>query len=137
MLLVGFETEEAAALQDELACGDGAVAAGEAALLPASATVLAAGVDAVLDRVRGVGLESDTGRAAAAGAPRAWDPMGLGPGEEQGRVWDGAANAPLLLPASRGGDGRLALLIGPGRTALCEVQVGAHQLGSRTGGCRC
>ena len=137
MLLVGFETAEAAALQAELACGDGAVAAGEAALLPASAPVLAAGVDAVLDRVRGVGLESDAGRAAAAGAPRAWDPVGLGPAEEQGRVGDGAADAPLLLPASRGGDGRLALLIGPGRTALREVQVGAHQLGSRTGGCRC
>ena len=128
LLLVGFKDEEAAALQDGLALGGGAVAAGEVALLVASAAALAAGADALLDRVRGFGPESD---AAAAGAPPARDPMGSGAGVGQGRVQDGAADAAMLLPASRGGDGRLALLLGPCRAALFEVQVGAHPQGGQ------
>ncbi len=121
LLLLGFEAEEAAAARAALgpACSGAGVA-----VLDASGAVLARSVVDTLASLSTLGSLVGSGRcggtAPEAGRPGA-DATRAAPGacaqhDEQG-------HAELLLPASCGGEGRLALLLGPARAALGEAAV--------------
>lgn len=121
LLLLGFEAEEAAAARAALgpACSGAGVA-----VLDASGPVLARSVADTLASLDTLGSVVGPGRSGG-GAPEAGCP-----GADASRAALGACaqhreqgDAELLLPASCGGDGRLALLLGPARAALGEAAV--------------